>query len=108
MENFGNVEVIDVITGTVKYFKGTIGFITPDDTRMDDIFIHYSNIEPWRKGFKELKKGDKVRFGYRERGMREVDGQRKMGYEAVNLEVLREKVDTSRFQMNNSHGIKRD
>ena len=38
------------------------GFILADDPSMDDIFVHPKDIEPNRSGFKQLKKGERVRF----------------------------------------------
>lgn len=55
----------------IKYFKnedGTFtndilyGFITPENDLLDDVFLHYKEIEPWREGFKELNVGDVVYF----------------------------------------------
>jgi len=89
-ENFGNIKTDGKTTGTVKLWKNTYGFITPDDPKMDDVFIFHEQIEPWRKGFKTLEVGKKVRFSYH-RG--------KKGLEAINLEIEREDVDEERFKM---------
>jgi len=78
----------DKITGIVKIWKHTYGFITPDDSSLDDMFIHQNQIEPWRKGFKELVVGQKVTFSYIEN---------KKGYNAINLEVERGVVDRKIF-----------
>ena len=94
-EDFGNIQVDGNTTGTVKHWKGTYGFITPDDPKLNDVFIHCSEIEPWRKGFKELKVGQKVKFGY----VKTVKG-----YDAKNLEVEREDVPASKFKMNQNNG----
>ena len=91
-ENFGNVDQTnEKITGVVKHWKGAYGFVTPDNSKLDDVFIHCSQIEPWRKGFKELAVGDKVNFSYREG---------KKGLEAFNLEIERNSVDDKKFKMN--------
>jgi len=59
-----NVDLENKITGKVNRFdeeKG-YGFITSDVLDMGDIFIHFSNVEPWRKGHKTLEVGQSVRF----------------------------------------------
>lgn len=94
-EDFGNVDVVRTITGVVKHFKRTYGFITPNDTTLDDVFVHHTQIEPWREGFKELEKGQKVKFGYVEK---EKNG--KIGLHAVNVEILRENINEENFKMN--------
>lgn len=98
-KEYGNKAIDGVMTGIVESFSHTFGFITPDDSRMDDVFIHQSEIEPWRDGHKELKKGQKVKFGYIHKERR--DGRK--GVQAVNLEILREGIDVSKFQIQN-HG----
>jgi len=54
--------LIGKLKGTVKYFKGTYGFIVADDSNMKDVFVHHSEVEPWREGFKELEDGQRVEF----------------------------------------------
>lgn len=52
------------LTGKVSKFisnKG-FGFITPDDEELDDIFVHYKEIETDRKGYKNLTEGQSVSF----------------------------------------------
>lgn len=66
------------MTGLVLSWKGTFGFIRPDDKKMDDLFVHFENVEPERKGFKELKEGQSVKFDIRE-------GEK--GPEAINVEI---------------------
>lgn len=51
-----------VMTGKVRFFKKDYGFITPDDPDVDDVFVHFTAIEPWREGFKELEEGQRVKF----------------------------------------------
>lgn len=49
-------------TGVVKWFhdqKG-YGFITPDDRKMKDVFVHHTSIQI--EGFRSLKEGQKVSF----------------------------------------------
>ncbi len=63
-------EFIGIKTGVVKHWamdsktkeRKAFGFITPDDVGIGDVFIHYTQIEPWRKGFKELRPGEVVKF----------------------------------------------
>jgi len=50
------------MTGVVKFFEGDFGFIQSDDPEYDDIYVHYTNIEPWRRGYKNLKIGQSVKF----------------------------------------------
>lgn len=61
------------------------GFVTPDDSSLDDLFVHHSEIEPWRDGFKELKAGDIVKFKVSKGA-----GQNTEKWQAVNVEVDRE------------------
>lgn len=84
------------LTGRVTYLhlgrqdKFVYGFITPDNTELDDIFAHWKEVEPWRDGFKELKRGDVVRF----RVARGQEGK----WQAVQIEVARAPVDESKFE----------
>lgn len=57
--------------GTVVWVKekevsgvlvGIYGFIRVDNLKMDDIFLHHKEIEPWRKSFKTINKGMRVKF----------------------------------------------
>jgi len=54
--------LIGKLKGTVKYFKGTYGFIVADDSSMKDVFVHHTEIETWREGFKELNDDQRVEF----------------------------------------------
>lgn len=47
-------------TGTVRYWKNSFGFITPDDAKTRDVFVHFSVIEG--EGYRELAVGEKVEF----------------------------------------------
>jgi len=51
-----------MIVGRVKWFndKKGFGFITSDDKKEIDIFVHYSSI--MSGGFKTLNPGDEVNF----------------------------------------------
>ena len=51
-----------MINGTVKWFndKKGFGFLTSDDSKDKDVFVHYSSIEG--DGFKSLSPGDEVKF----------------------------------------------
>jgi len=56
-----NTEVIQMATGTVKWFsddKG-FGFITPDD-QSKDLFVHHSGIAG--DGYRSLSEGAKVTY----------------------------------------------
>ena len=83
---------IRTMTGRVKYFKNSYGFIIPDDTNVSDVFIHHTDIEPWRDGFKELKEGQIVKFDLHE------TTKGRTGLLAKNVEVQREKVDMKQFK----------
>lgn len=56
-------------------------FIASPDATMGDVFLHPREIEPWRDGFKEVKKGDVVKFD-----LYKTD----RGLQARNVEVKRE------------------
>lgn len=79
------------LNGRVKHValtpdnKMSYGFVTPDDSSLDDLFVHHSEIEPWREGFKELKAGDVVKFKVSKGSGRNIDK-----WQAVNVEVDRE------------------
>lgn len=77
------------MTGRVKYFKKSYGFITPDDPTIDDVFVHHTEIEPQRKGFKTLEEGDVVKFDLHKQSR---------GFQAKNVEVKREPVALSQFK----------
>ena len=74
-------------TGRVKHVKigdsgkFAYGFIVPDGSTVSDVFVHYKDVEPWRKGFKELQKDDKVKFDVYET---------QRGLQARNVEVQRD------------------
>ena len=49
-------------TGVIKFFnraKG-FGFIIPDDDQLQDVFVHYSDIDG--EGYRNLYEGDQVSF----------------------------------------------
>ena len=80
---------VKTLTGKVKHFKGSYGFIVPDDTSINDVFVHFTDIEPWREGFKDLKAGEVVKFDLYKLGDK---------VKAKNVEVKRDKVDMDDFQ----------
>lgn len=49
----------DRYVGTVRQFKETYGFITPQEGG-DDVFVHYSKLVG--EGFRTLKKGQLVEY----------------------------------------------
>lgn len=58
-------------TGVVVWVKekeiggalvGVYGFVRVDNLKMDDIFLHYKELEPWRTSFKTIKQGMRVKF----------------------------------------------
>ena len=85
---------ITTMVGRVKHWAkkdngnpATFGFINPDDQRYGDVFIHFSEIEPWREGFKEpLEPGQIVKFDLYK------DGNKLL---AKNVEVKREPANIS-------------
>ena len=72
--------------GTVKWFGGKTpegktrgyGFITQDGG--DDLFVHYTEIEKDREGFKTLEEGQRVSF--------EVEEGQDGKLQAVNVTVI--------------------
>lgn len=63
MDNNIEDKFIGNLTGIVKHFARSYGFIRAfDDSVTQDVFVHYKDIDPKRTGFKELVKGDKVKF----------------------------------------------
>lgn len=65
--------------GFVKWFdaKKGYGFISIDD--MDDVFVHFSNID--MDGFKKLDVGDEVEFKLKE-------SKEGKGPEALNVKII--------------------
>ena len=53
-----------VYRGKVVYWKDDkgYGFLRSELPNLPDIYIHFSEIEPDRKGFKKLLEGDDVEF----------------------------------------------
>lgn len=107
-EQNGNGEFIQVMTGRVKHFKISYGFITPDDANLSDVFVHFQQIEPWREGFRSLSPGDIVKFEL----WRVKPGPR--GYQARNVEIKRDPPKMTDFQtgvpedFGNRRGIERE
>lgn len=89
-----NSVFVATMLGRVKHWSkkpdgsaGTYGFIEPQDVKYGDVFVHFSEIEPWRPGFKEPLEPDQiVKFdAYR-------DSKRKLT--AKNVEIKREQKAT--------------
>ena len=49
-------------TGTVKWFNAAKGFGFLARENGEDVFVHFSAINPAGKGFKTLKEGQKISF----------------------------------------------
>lgn len=47
-------------TGSVALWKGTFGFIKPDDEDVRDIFFHQTHIK--MEGYRSTKTGDRVSY----------------------------------------------
>lgn len=88
------MQIGQTLTGRVKHVAMNLngemayGFVTPDDSSLDDLFMHHSEIEPWRDGFKEVKAGDVVKFKVSKGAGRNIDK-----WQAVSIEVDREATD---------------
>lgn len=67
--------------GTVKWFRDSYGFITPDNGSKD-VFVHFSAIQA--EGFKTLEEGQKVEFDV-------VQGEK--GPAAQNVKILEGSAD---------------
>lgn len=65
-----------MVSGTVKWFKSSYGFITQDEG--DDVFVHFSSIVDNSDGYKLLDEGDRVEFDV-------VSGDRGLAAENVRL-----------------------
>jgi len=83
------------ITGIVKFFGLDYGFIQPDDPNSDDVYIHFSNIEPWRKGHKNLVMGQSVKFSLTKNDK---------GLEAMELEIHPDDRGMSKYEFEESKG----
>jgi len=92
------------VTGRVRHTRKNkqdhfeYGFITPDDPLLDDVFVYWRQVEPWREGFKELKVGDLVKF-------RIAKGSQENKWQAIDVEVARQPVDQSKFSRLTQEGI---
>lgn len=86
---------IRTMTGKVKHVHKNdsdlpiYGFIEPDDSTVDDVFLHHKEIEPWRKGFKQFEQGQVVKFDLY---------KTPRGLSAKNVEIKRDKADMKDFQ----------
>ena len=49
------------MTGTVRQFEGSFGFIEPDDGSRD-VFVHFTGIVDAGDGFRKLVAGQRVEF----------------------------------------------
>lgn len=93
------MQIGQTVTGRVKHVTYTeseqmnYGFITPDDASLNDLFVHHSEIEPWRDGFKDLKVGDCVKFK-----ISKGSGRNSGKWQAVNVEIDRDARKSRRRQ----------
>jgi len=84
------------ITGTVKHVRFNdrnqfeYGFITPDDSMLNDVFVYWKQVEPWREGFKELKIDDIVRFKL-------APGSKQGKWQAIDVEIARNQPGQLKF-----------
>lgn len=82
----------EIYSGKVVYFKttgGGYGFIRPE-VEMSEIYIHHTEIEVGKPGFKNLLPGDVVTFKIRENGTYfDKDGVEQVKYKAIDLNIVR-------------------
>lgn len=64
--------------GTVREWRGTYGFIQPED-RTHDLFVHFSHIVGDGDGYRKLEPGQRVEFDVTES---------ERGLQAVSVEVI--------------------
>ncbi len=68
-----------VVTGKVKWFNEKKGFGFLEQQSGVDVFVHFSQIEPTKKGFKNLSEGQAVTFEIHEA---------QKGFEAHNVQKV--------------------
>jgi cold shock CspA family protein len=83
------VDENEIYSGKVVYFKQKegYGFIRPEIVEIDgDIYVHYTEIEKGKAGFKNLLTGDTVTFKLVENG---ITPDQKKKYRALDLNIVR-------------------
>ena len=82
---------LKTMTGIIKHvhMNKCYGFITADDSKINDVFLHHKEVEPWRKGFKLFECGQIVKFDL---------WTTNRGLAAKNVEIKRDKADLRDFQ----------
>lgn len=88
------VDENEIYSGKVVYFKQKdgYGFIRPELGEIpDDVYIHYTEIEKGKSGFKNLLAGDIVTFKLVENGtyVDKRTGETKTKYKALDLNITR-------------------
>lgn len=82
------VDENEIYSGKVVYFKQKegYGFIRPELEIEGDVYVHYTEIEKGKQGFKNLLPGDTVTFKLVENG-ETPDNKKK--YRALDLNIVR-------------------
>lgn len=86
------VDENEIYSGKVVYFKQKEGYgFIRSEMEIDDVYVHYTEIEKGKPGFKNLLPGDTVTFKMVENGdyTDQKTGETKKKYRALDLNIVR-------------------